>query len=136
MLDFLLDNLVLAMAAAFSGTLALVYWMRPADPGQVEPMSAIQMLNSNQGLYLDVRPKEQFTKGHIVNSKNIPFDELDAKAKMIEKFKAKPVIVVCERGSRSPAATKKLRQLGFEKVFLIRGGIQNWTASNFPLSRS
>lgn len=136
MLEFLLDNLLMALMTAFSGALAVYYWMRPADPGQVEPMSAIQMLNNSQGLYLDVRSREEFGKGHIVNSKNIPQGELEEKMKSLEKFKTKPVIVVCDRGNRSPAVTKKLREGGFEKVFLLKGGMQNWTGSNFPLSRS
>jgi len=136
LVQFLLyDQLLLSLMTVFAGSFALFYWIRPGDPSQVEPMSAIQMLNSSHGLYLDVRPAGEFEKGHIVNSRNIPVEGIDSKLDGIRKFKGKPVIVVCERGHHSQAATKKLRGDGFEKVFLLRGGLNAWRTANLPLKR-
>ena len=135
-LQFLLqENLLLTLMTVFTGSFAMYYWMRPSDPNMVDSQSAIQMLNSGHGLYLDIRAKGEYDKGHIVNSKNIPSSELESKLDTIRKFKDKPVIVVCERGAQSPAASKKLREGGFEKVFLLREGMHGWKTANLPLVR-
>ena len=139
MLDLLLflieENLGLTLMAILSGSFALYYWIRPAASNLVDPLSAIQMLNSTQGLYLDVRTKDEYEKGHIVNSRNIPLAELETKIDSLRKYKDKPVIVLCERGQQSNATSKKLKTNDFEKVFILKGGLHAWRAANLPLKR-
>ncbi len=130
-----IENLMLSVITLLCGAMAAYYWSKPADASLVEPLSAIQILNSSQGLYLDVRTGAEFEKGHIVNSKNIPLSELEGRLESIRKYKSKPVIVVCERGTQAPTAKKKLGADGFENVFLLKGGLGNWRTNNLPLSR-
>jgi rhodanese-related sulfurtransferase len=47
-------------------------------------------------------------------------DELDAKSE---------VVVICHHGVRSAAVADYLGQLGFEKVWNLSGGIDQWARS-------
>jgi thioredoxin 1 len=41
--------------------------------------------------------------------------------------------VYCERGGHAAAAIAKLRTLGFNQVFNLRGGVAAWRTDNLPL---
>jgi rhodanese-related sulfurtransferase len=55
-----------------------------------------------------------------------------------EKYREIPVhrevIVGCRSGKRSLEAVLFLRQQGFQKVFNLTGGINDWISNNFPVS--
>ena len=53
----------------------------------------------------------------------------------IDKHKEKPVIVVCETGARADTAATKLVKAGFQQVYLLRGGLTQWRASNLPVTK-
>ena len=61
----------------------------------VDPTAAVALIN-NDGLVLDLRSQESFSRGHIVNAKNIPLDQLEANKAKIERYKNKPVVAVCD----------------------------------------
>src|SRR5258705_13173144 len=44
----------------------------------------------------------------MLNARNVPLAELEARAAEIDKHKAKPVIVVCDNGNRSGRAATAL----------------------------
>jgi rhodanese-related sulfurtransferase len=71
----------------------------------------------------------------VINSRNIPLGELDARATELEKHKAKPLIIVCDAGNRSGKAAAVLRRLGFKEVFSLSGGIGAWRQAGLPLEK-
>jgi rhodanese-related sulfurtransferase len=71
-------------------------------------------LMNNQGVIVDVRRKEEFSFGHVKNSKNIPLHELQAKLGTLDK--SKPIITCCASGIRSASAKSILKSKGFETV--------------------
>lgn len=81
---------------------------------------------------LDVRTIDEYTAGHLSNAWNIDWnsDTFDVAVSKIDK--TKPVFVYCMAGSRSAAAAEKLRHMGFEEVYELRGGIQKWRNAGFP----
>ena len=101
----------------------------------LEPQDAVKLIN-NDAVVLDLRSPETFAKGHIVNAKNIPFDELDAKNEKLEGFRSRPIVAVCDSGMTSTRAVTKLRKSGFQSVFGLKGGIAGWTQANLPLVTS
>jgi rhodanese-related sulfurtransferase len=60
--------------------------------------------------------------------------QLGARMSEIEKFKEKPIIVVCATGNRSTSACGQLKKGGFDKVFSLGGGISAWIDANLPLT--
>ena len=49
----------------------------------------------------------------------------------IEKLdKDKPICVYCKKGGRSAKAAKRLKEIGFKKIYDLEGGITNWEDTN------
>lgn len=81
---------------------------------------------------IDVRTPDEFSKGHLVNAKNIDWNGTGFEAALNSLAKDKPVFVYCLSGGRSAAAAAKMRELGFKEVYELEGGIMKWRAANLP----
>jgi len=131
-------NLVLLGAVLVSGGMLL--WplisklMRPGQ--EVGPSEAVQLINRRDAVVIDVRDAADYKSGHITNARHIPEGELEGRARELEKVKAKPIIVSCARGNRSSGVAYRLRKLGFNEVFSLRGGLAAWQQANMPLEKS
>lgn len=97
----------------------------------VEEMKEISKLEGMQ--LVDVRTPAEYDAGHIPNAQNIDF--LDAKFEMnIQNLdKSKPVIIYCQRGSRSAKCASKLIANGFVKVYDLDGGFAQWEYSGLEV---
>jgi rhodanese-related sulfurtransferase len=51
----------------------------------------------------------------------------------MEKYKTKPVILVCARGLQSVVVATQLRSKGFTQPMILAGGITAWQAAGLPL---
>jgi rhodanese-related sulfurtransferase len=136
-LEFAANHTILMAALVFSFFLLVFTELRRKASGvvSVEPQDAVKLIN-NDAMVIDLRSPEAFARGHIVNARNIPLDELDAKHEKLEAHRAKPLIAVCESGTSSTRAVDKLRKSGFESVYGLKGGITGWTQANLPLVTS
>lgn len=95
-----------------------------------------RLVNQQNAQVIDVRPKEAFDQGHIVNAINLPLTDIaEGKAK-INKLKKKPVVVYCQIGKSSQTASKHLTDAGFEQVFNLQGGLNAWISDKLPLTKS
>lgn len=83
-------------------------------------------MNSNL-LIIDVRNKDEYNSGHIQNSMNIPLDYLSSNINYISNYKNSPVVVYCKAGIRSEDAANYLIQEGFTQIYVLRGGIDNYS---------
>lgn len=81
---------------------------------------------------LDVRQPEEFRTGHIPGAKLIPLGELTTRLKELPANQE--IIVVCQSGSRSLSATRKLSGAGYN-VFNLRGGMNAWYHAGMPMTR-
>jgi rhodanese-related sulfurtransferase len=99
----------------------------------ISPLLAVTQMNSEETVIVDVREDHEFNKGHIENAINMPFGKFEDTWKQLEPYKNTPLIVVCQTGTRSTPACKKLSKMGFEKVFNISGGMQSWEDSKLPI---
>ncbi len=99
------------------------------------PLEAVMLINQEDAAVVDVREPHEWSKGHIVNAKLIPLGELERRLSELEDWKSKPVIVVCQSGTRSPVACKKLVQAGFKQVYLLKNGMQAWEGASLPVTK-
>jgi rhodanese-related sulfurtransferase len=133
---FVQENVFLIAIAFVSGGMLL--WpaaRRSAGGPAVDTLGATLLINKDDALVLDVRQPAEVAAGKIVNSKNIPLGDLAARVKDLEKWKSKPVIVVCASGSRSSSAVGMLKKHGFEKVFNLSGGFGAWQQAGLPVEK-
>lgn len=135
-MEFLQQNWHWAALAAFSGTVLLFDVLRNRGGGDsLSPVDATLKINRNDALVVDVRSQDEFVRGHIVGSRHIPMPDLERRLPELEKFKSRPLILCCQSGARSASAMTTLRKAGFEQVFNLQGGLQEWERAGQPVNR-
>ena len=102
---------------------------------QITPADAIQKINHEKAIVVDVREDKEFVEGHIINSIHIPLGSVQSRISELDKHKDKQVIVSCRSGARSNTACGMLRRNGFENVFNLKGGVLAWSSANLPLTK-
>ncbi|WP_019668633.1 rhodanese-like domain-containing protein [Eudoraea adriatica] len=76
---------------------------------------------------VDVRTAREYQRWHIGKAINIDFFNTGDFQKSFEKLqKDKPVYLYCQSGNRSQKAARKLIEMGFEKIYDLKGGILRW----------
>lgn len=133
--EYLSRHVYLVAATVIVAIIALVFELRARARGG-DGVSANQaiLLHNKGALLLDVRGAEEFSKGHIVDARNIELDKLADSVDVIKKYREKPVIVYCETGTRSSQAVKLLKAQGFINVANLQGGLAAWRQDNLPLT--
>lgn len=94
-------------------------------------------IKSKDNFYLiDVREKvELITEGFIGNPINIPLDEIQNQINMI-KNKESEIVIYCSKGIRSLNALSIFMGNGFNNIYSLNGGFDNWKIENYPVMRS
>jgi len=114
--------------------LAVELRARRLGTAAIGTQDAVRLMNQGAAV-LDVRSREEFAAGHLRNARHAPLDGLDAVAEGLKRFKERPVLVYCERGGRAVTAIERLRGLGFNQLFNLRGGIAAWRSDHLPLDK-
>ncbi|MBX2808238.1 MAG: cyclic nucleotide-binding domain-containing protein [Cellvibrionaceae bacterium] len=81
---------------------------------------ALEALQDQHSIFLDVRSQEEFDYRHIVNAQHIPLNLLRLKMRLLNP--EKHYVVYCNSGVRSRAAAYLLEQKGY-KITLLKGGL-------------
>ena len=92
-----------------------------------------KLINSDEGIILDVRTIDELNKGHIEDATNIDFYASDLTSKLNLLRKDSPVYVYCASGGRSSKAVAKMKDLGFNKVFNLIGGFGAWKSEGLKV---
>ena len=99
----------------------------------VTAQQLVDLINREGAVVLDVRDKNEFGEGHIVDALNIPHTAIASRIGELDRHKVKPVVVACKMGQHSGAVGTVLRKAGFENVARLRGGITEWRSQNLPV---
>ncbi len=102
----------------------------------ISPILVVAKMNNEDPVIIDVREANEFKTGHIEGAINKPLSNIDKEIEKLSKYKHKPIIVVCQTGTRSTTACKKLTSAGFDKVSSMIGGMQAWEESKYPITKS
>ncbi len=65
---------------------------------------------------IDVRTANEFDRGRVPDSINIPVDRININAERIRSMK-RPIIFVCSTGARSSTAIRIMKEKGVKDVF-------------------
>lgn len=91
------------------------------------------LIESEDGILLDVRTPEEISGGYIENSTHINFYDSKFEHKLSLIPKDKTIYVYCLSGGRSSKAAEKLIEMGQTEVYNLKGGIQSWKSKKYPL---
>lgn len=84
-------------------------------------------------LFVDVREPDEFARGHIPGTQNIPLSELPLHWNALKR--APGVYFSCQAGGRSQLAAQSTKRLGLASVVNVTGGFGAWVAAGFPVER-
>ncbi|WP_407353614.1 rhodanese-like domain-containing protein [Luteimonas sp. R10] len=101
----------------------------------LRPAELTALVNRDNALVVDLRPMADFEKGHIAGSKNVQMSQFDPESKQLNAAKALSVVLVCKTGQTASGAASRLKKAGFERVYVLDGGILGWQQADLPLSK-
>ena len=96
----------------------------------------VRLVNKENAVVLDVRERNEFMEGHIVDALNIPYASLESRLDEISQHKETPIVIACKMGQHSGAAGTLLRKNGFTNVMRLTGGYTEWCAQNLPVVKT
>lgn len=131
--EFLAQQWMLAAALLTVIVMLFMHEARKSGPS-VSPQAAINLVNAEDGIFVDLRDAAEFGKGHIVGAVNIPAAKLNERMAELQKYKTKPVVLVCKMGQQSGAAGKTLREADYDRVYKMAGGMLEWGNLQLPTS--
>ncbi len=76
---------------------------------------------------LDCRTEQETQLASIPGALHVPMSEINARLQELRVHEERPVIVFCHHGNRSMQVAVTLRELGFEDVRSMHGGIDLWS---------
>lgn len=116
----------------------MLFWpvLKGAAGGSLTAQGAVQLINREKAVVIDVCEVGEFAAGHVGGAKNIPLNQLEEKLPNVVKNKALPVILVCQSGARSNRAVAIAKKLGYEQAQSLGGGLSAWKTANLPVEKS
>ena len=130
-LEFMQQQWIQFLALLVLVVMLVLHEPRKSGPS-LSPQEAINLVNAEDGVFLDLRDAAEYKKGHVVNAINIPSAKLPDRAVELEKYTEKPIVLVCKMGQQSGAAGKQLRAAGYTKVYKMSGGMMEWGNLQLP----
>lgn len=101
----------------------------------VDAPAAAKLVEEKKVTVLDVRTVDEYKGGHIDGALNHDFTEDSFRAEVQQLDKTKPYLVHCASGARSGRSLKIFKELGFEHVYHLDGGIKAWQDAGLPLKK-
>ncbi|MFZ5523520.1 MAG: rhodanese-like domain-containing protein [Pseudomonadota bacterium] len=136
-MQFISSNLLPISIAFFSG--AMLFWSifgnRIRGIKEVDSIAALQLINHKNAIVLDVREEDEYKAGHVLNSTLIPLGKLNQRIGELEKYRDRPIVVVCRSGNRSATVCAKLGKQGFTQAYNLAGGVNAWQKAKLPLEK-
>ena len=99
----------------------------------IKPAELTRLINAGNAVVIDLSAGSDFEKGHITGSRNVQPAQLTPAHKLLAAARQSPVVLVCRSGNASETAAKALKKAGFEKVYVLDGGIPAWQQAELPL---
>lgn len=78
-----------------------------------------------KGQLIDLREKDEFRAGHILGARNMAYTTF--KEAMPSLRKDQPIYLYDQRRSLSVRAAYKLKKAGYDHIYILKGGFQDWT---------
>jgi rhodanese-related sulfurtransferase len=102
-------------------------------PDTVDVHTVASIKDQDDVYVIDVREQWEYDEGHIPGVTLIPMNEVPNRLEEIPTDKN--VIVTCRSGNRSGQVTEYLRQIGYDNVHNMSGGIIAWEAEGYQVDR-
>ncbi len=82
---------------------------------------------------LDVRTDAEYQREHLRDAINLDVNAGVFRDRAARMDRDRTYLVYCQSGTRSARAAQTLNELGFTRVYNMRGGITRWQDAGFPV---
>jgi rhodanese-related sulfurtransferase len=133
---FIVDNWMLILIAVSSGAMLAWPLIRGTGGGSLTAQGAVQLINRERAVMIDVRDAAEYAAGHATGARNVPLDQLEQKLPGTVKNKSVPVLLMCATGARAQRALATAKKLGYEQAQVVGGGLKSWKDANLPIEKA
>lgn len=84
---------------------------------------------------LDLRTKDEYEAGHIEGARSMNYYATNFQRQVSQLDPGAPVLLYCQKGRQSGLALRALDKLGFSRMYVLDGGIDEWVKAGLPLVR-
>ena len=102
---------------------------------EITAAEAVQLINKEDALVLDIREANDRKQGKIIGAKHIALSALPARISNLSENKDKPILVFCKMGNLSTQACKLLLKNSYSNVSSLKGGITSWINEQMPITK-
>lgn len=134
LISFLMSHWILTslFVVLLVAVIAYEVYSASLSTSTLPPEMIVNAMNHQEAVVIDIRNAQSFGEGHIVGAHNLPADQLDKKIATLQKFKGKPLIIVCSLGKEATKVAVTLKKQGFQAI-VLHGGLQGWRAAGLPI---
>lgn len=101
---------------------------------QILASNLYKLLQDQKGVRLiDVRTPEEYSRGKIEGSINLPLHEIASQIQTVFPDKQSQIVLYCLSGSRSDQAASLLQEMGYQHVSSLKSGLLAWRSEQLPL---
>lgn len=102
---------------------------------RVSVVIATRLINQENAQVIDLREDKEFTKEHILGSRNVPLTSLylPNRIESLDSFKGRPLILIWTTGQQVMGAAGQLRKRGHKPIYVLQGGVETWREAKMPL---
>lgn len=86
----------------------------------------LEEMKKQGAVIIDVRSEQEFKEGHIEGAISIPEYEIENRIKNEIPYLEQTIVVYCGTGHRSKRAQKLLEKIGYNHVYNLENGWQNY----------
>lgn len=101
-----------------------------AEP--IDIHDAKRMMDTEAVILVDIRDPQSYESGHIPNAVLVNQSNIDSFLKNFDP--TTPLICYCYHGISSRQAADYFQQAGFQKVYSVNGGFEEWKTV-YPISQ-
>lgn len=96
----------------------------------IDSHSFKEKMQNQEYVIIDVRTPEEHNAKKIAHSLQLDFYASDFQAQLEKLDKEKVYLVYCRSGNRSGQAMDIMKNMGFDEVYNLDGGVIGWEANN------
>lgn len=106
----------------------------PAASQRITVADAWEILKAGNGVLVDVRTADAYQQERIKGAVSIPYNEIGSRAAELPQDKWIITYCTCPAEESSGAAATTLKNMGFERVAAMLGGMQAWRGASLPVN--
>jgi len=100
---------------------------------EIEPFEAAEEIEGGEVVLIDTREPHEYQESHVEGGKLVPPGLLADEIGEAAPDRSARTIVYCRSGNRSAKAVEQMRELGYENVANVSGGILAWKEQGLPV---